>query len=80
MPLDVSGDFPAQFDAVSARRQAAGIAAPRESTIPYVPDLNAPRRMELIADIMASRGHPDRVIEKVLGANWMRLFEEVWGG
>ena len=80
VPLDVSGDFPAQFDAVSARRRAAGIAAPRESTIPYVPDLNEPRRMELIADLMSSRGHPDRVIEKVIGANWMRLFEEVWGG
>ena len=23
--------------------------------------------------------HPDRVIEKVLGANWVRLFGEVWG-
>lgn len=80
VPLDVSGDFPAQFDAVSARRQAAGIAAPRENTIPYVPDLNVPGRMEVVADLMSSRGHPDRVIEKVIGANWMRLFEEVWGG
>lgn len=80
VPLDVGGDFVAQFDAVSARRQAAGIAAPRENTIPYVPELNVPRRMELIADRLSARGHPDRVIEKVIGANWLRLFEEVWGG
>ncbi|MDA0311342.1 MAG: membrane dipeptidase [Gemmatimonadetes bacterium] len=77
-PLDVSGDFPTQFDAVSAQRSAAGIAAPREDTIPYVPDLNHPRRLETIADLMAGRGHGDRVIEKVLGANFVRLFGEVW--
>lgn len=80
VPLDVGGDFQEQFDAVSARRQAAGIAAPREDTIPYVPELNVPRRMELIADGLSANGHSSRVIEKVLGANWMRLFEEVWGG
>ena len=78
VPLDVSGDFPSQFDAVSAQRSAAGIAAPREDTVPYVPDLNTPRRMETIADIMAARGHADRVIEKVLGTNFVRLFGEVW--
>jgi len=80
VPLDVGGDFQALFDAVSARRQAAGIAAPREDTIPYVPELNVPRRMELIADGLSANGHGSRVIEKVLGTNWMRLFEEVWGG
>lgn len=79
VPLDVSGDFAARFEAVSQQRAAAGIAAPREDTIPYVPDLNHPRRLETIADRMAARGHPSRVIEKVLGANFMRLFEEVCG-
>jgi microsomal dipeptidase-like Zn-dependent dipeptidase len=34
--------------------------------------------MELLADGLAARGHPDRVIEKVLGANFVRLFGEVW--
>ena len=77
-PLDVGGDFPTRFEAVSASRAAAGIAAPREDTIPYVPELNDPRRMESIADRMALRGYPSRVIEKVLGANFSRLFGEVW--
>lgn len=76
--LDVGGDFQARFDAVSAQRSAAGIAAPREDAVPYVPQLNDPRRMETIAGLMADRGHDRRVIEKVLGANFMRLFTEVW--
>jgi len=77
-PLNVADPFPAQFQAVSARRQAMGIAAPREDTIPYVAELNTPRRMEKIADLMAERGHRDRVIEKVLGGNFARLLGEVW--
>ena len=78
VPLDVSGDFAARFDAVSAQRAAAGIAAPREDTIPFVPDLNYPRRLETIAAMMAARGHGDARIEKVLGGNFTRLFAEVW--
>lgn len=77
-PLRVDDAFAAQFAAVAARRQAMGIAAPREDTPPYVPELNTPRRMELLADRLAARGHPDRVIEKVLGGNFVRLFGEVW--
>ena len=78
VPLDVSGDFPSQFDAVSAQRSAAEIAAPREDTVPHVPELNTPRRMETIADMMAGRGHAGQAIEKVLGANFVRLSGEVW--
>ena len=78
VPLDVGGDFRARFEEVSRQRAASGIAAPREDTIPYVPQLNHPRRMETIAGLLSRRGHPDRVVEKVLGANFMRLFDEVW--
>lgn len=78
LPLDVSGDFQEQFEAVSQRRAAAGIAAPREETVPYVPELNHPRRLETIAGVMADRGHSRRVIEKVVGGNFMRLFSDVW--
>jgi membrane dipeptidase len=78
VPLDVNGEFSARFEAVSAQRAAAGIAAPREDTIPYVPELNHPRRLETIATMMAQRGHGDARIEKVLGGNFTRLFAEVW--
>ncbi|MEZ4425264.1 MAG: hypothetical protein R3E98_17835, partial [Gemmatimonadota bacterium] len=65
-----------------AGRIARGIAAPAEDpdVLFTVPDLNSNRRMERIADRMSSRGHPDRVIEKVIGANWLRLCGEVWKG
>jgi membrane dipeptidase len=78
VPLDVSGDFAERFVQVSAQRSALGIAAPREDTIPYVPDLNHPRRLETIASMMESRGHSGAVIEKVIGGNFLRLFGEVW--
>jgi membrane dipeptidase len=78
VPLDVSGDFRARFDAVSAQRASAGIAAPREDTVPYVPELNHPRRLETIAGMLAARGRTASVIEKVLGQNFQRLFREVW--
>jgi membrane dipeptidase len=78
VPLDVSGDFPERFAEVSAQRVVLGIAAPREDTIPYVPELNHPQRMQTIAGLLAARGHPTRVIEKVLGGNFVRLFDEVW--
>jgi membrane dipeptidase len=61
-----------------ARRQAAGIAAPEEDRPPYIPDLNTPRKMETIAATMLRRGHPARVVEKVLGANFRRVFGEIW--
>ena len=79
VPLDVSGDFSQRFEAVSAQRSALGIAAPREDTIPFVPELNDPRRLETIAALMLARGHSERVVEKVIGANFLRLFGEVWG-
>ena len=78
VPLDVSGDFVTRFDAVSAQRAAAGIAAPREDTVPYVPELNHPRRMETIAEMLLDRGHSTGVVEKVMGTNFLRLFGEVW--
>jgi membrane dipeptidase len=78
VPLDVSGDFNERFEQVSARRSALGIAAPREDTIPYVPDLNHARRLETIASMMEASGHSPGVIEKVIGGNFMRLFGEVW--
>ena len=78
VPLDIAGDFMTDFERVSASRQAAGIAAPREDIPPYLPELNSPLRMQIIAEKLAARGHSTRLIEKILGDNFLRLFEEVW--
>jgi len=69
----------AAFDRHIAGRKKLGIAAPEEDRYPYVPDLNGPDHMEIIATELAKRGQPASVIEKVLGANFHRIIGEVWG-
>lgn len=64
------------------QRRARGISAPgeMEDVYTFIPDLNDDRRLDLLADVLSARGHTDGRIEKLLGANFRRLFEEVWGG
>jgi membrane dipeptidase len=69
----------ADFDADIARRKKLGIGAPGEDRYPYVPDLNGPDHMRIIAEELARRGQPSTVIEKVLGANFQRVLGEIWG-
>lgn len=79
-PIDGSDDYWSKHREFVARRIAQGIAAPAEDPdfLFTVPELNSHRRMDLIADALAARGHSSARIEKVLGANWVRLFGEVW--
>jgi membrane dipeptidase len=67
------------FDKDIARRKQLGIGAPGEDRYPYVPDLNGPDHMEVIATELSKRGQPSSVIEKVLGANFQRVIGEIWG-
>ena len=62
-------------------RRTLGISAPGESETVYlfVPDLNTPRRFEIIAALLSQRGHSDARIGKVLGGNFARVMGEVWG-
>src|SRR6202522_2418277 len=69
----------ASFDQDIARRKKLGIGAPGEDRYPYVPDLNGPDHMEVIAAELAKRSQPAAVIEKVLGANFQRVIGEIWG-
>jgi membrane dipeptidase len=66
-------------DEIASRRKA-GVGAPGEDAEAYtfVADLNTPRRLETIAGLLAARGHPDRVVEKVIGGNFLRLFSDTW--
>jgi len=45
----------------------------------FVPDLNAPNRFDVLAAKLSARGHSDARIEKILGANFARVFADVWG-
>jgi len=69
----------ADFDQDIARRKQLGIGAPGEDRYPYVPDLNGPDHMEVIAAELAKRGQSSAVIEKVLGANFQRVLGDIWG-
>lgn len=69
----------AEFDKDIARRKQLGIGAPGEDRYPYVPDLNGPDHMQVIAEELAKRGQAASVIEKVLGANFQRVIGEIWG-
>jgi membrane dipeptidase len=69
----------ATFDKDIARRKQLGIGAPGEDRYPFVPDLNGPDHMQVIASELAKRGQPTAVIEKVLGANFQRVIGDIWG-
>jgi membrane dipeptidase len=62
-------------------RQKAGIAAPGEAADVFnlVPEYNDERRFFTLANDLSERGWPAKRVEKILGANFARLFGEVWG-
>ena len=71
--------YRATLQGFADERQRLGIGAPREHELLYVPELNDPMRMRMVADGLLARGHGEARVEKILGGNWMRLFGEVWG-
>ena len=68
----------AEMKKAAEKRKADGIAAPGEDRPPYIPDLNTPRKMELIADALLQRGHKSAAVEKILGGNFRRVLGEIW--
>ncbi len=61
-------------------RKKAGYGAPGENAdvLTVVPEYNDPLRFARLANDLASRGWPNTRIDKLLGANFARLFAEVW--
>jgi membrane dipeptidase len=68
----------AEMKKAAEKRKADGVAAPGEDRPTYIPDLNTPRKIELIADALLKRGHKSGAIEKILGNNFKRVFGEIW--
>jgi len=77
-PLDLSEKGMAEIRKDLEERRTAGLSAPEEDRPPYVVGLNTPRRIEVIADGLLKRGYPPGVIEKVVGANFARVFADIW--
>lgn len=77
-PFDTSPKGMAEFHKEEDARKKAGLAAPEEDRPTYVEGLNTPLRLEIIADQLLRRGYSAAVTEKVLGANFARVFGEIW--
>ena len=63
------------------RRRALGVSAPGEEAddvIPLVAELNDARRLEKLAELLLARRHSAARVEKILGANFLRLMRDVW--
>lgn len=79
--VDDMAAYHAAIDQEIRERRAAGISARGEKpgVVPFVPDLQGPGQFRQLAELMSAAGHPARIIEKVLGLNFLRLEREVWG-
>jgi membrane dipeptidase len=64
------------------KRKEQGIAAPGETEDGYLfaNDLNTPRRLETLGQMLADKGHSATRIEKILGGNLVRVFKDTWNG
>lgn len=79
--VELTPEYVKRFHEDVANRRRQGISAPGESEDVYtfLPDLNTPRRFDILAGLLRERGHSDARVEKILGGNFARLFREVWG-
>ncbi|WP_326523639.1 dipeptidase [Sphingomonas sp.] len=64
------------------RRRAAGISAPGERPDSYIfaIDMTGPEQFRILADKLRRRGHGAARIDKILGLNFLRYAERIWGG
>lgn len=62
------------------QRRKAGVSAAGESNqvVPLIPDLMGPTQFQKLANTLHKRGHSQARIEKILGANFLRLMREIW--
>ena len=65
-----------------AKRRAAGISAAgeRPDTYPFVVDLRGPDQFRKLARLLAAKGYSARRVEKIMGENFLRYAEAIWGG
>jgi len=78
-PFDTSAEGMAEFAKETEERHKAGLSAPEEDRPTYVVGLNTPNRIEIIADQLLKRGYSSALTEKVVGANFVRVFTQIWG-
>lgn len=62
-------------------RRKAGISAAGEGpdTYPFVVDLRGPQQFHKLAQLLGQKGYSSARIEKILGLNFLRYAQTVWG-
>jgi membrane dipeptidase len=80
-PIDDLAAYGAALAKEHADRVAKGIAAPgeRADTHPFVDDLRGPDQFRKLYRLLAARGHKPVRIDKILGGNFVRYANDVWG-
>ncbi|KQX25310.1 MULTISPECIES: dipeptidase [unclassified Sphingomonas] len=80
--IDDLNAYQAKLAEEIARRRAAGISAAgeRPDTYPFVVDLRGPDQFRKLVRLLQARGYASARIEKIMGANFLRYAETVWGG
>lgn len=77
-PIEETPEYLREHQTFVEGRARRGISAPDESRPLFIPELNHPRRLEGVVRAMAQRKHSSDVIDKVIGANFHRVFKEIW--
>ncbi|HKX57618.1 MAG TPA: membrane dipeptidase, partial [Xanthomonadales bacterium] len=79
-PSHLSDEYKQSFRDNIRQRAESGVAAPFETEEGYLfaNDLNSSRRFETLADLLLQNGYRESVVEKVLGANLLRVFTDSW--
>ena len=66
---------------VADRKKAGlGAAGERADTYPFVVDLRGPGQFANWRGLLKARGYSQGRIEKIMGRNFLRFAQEVWGG
>ena len=80
VPIDDTPEYRRNLAAEVEARRKAGVSAPGElaDRPPFIPEFNRIDRFARLGEDLTRRGVPARVIDKVLGGNFRRVFEETW--
>jgi membrane dipeptidase len=77
-PIEESPEYLRAERAFAEGRAKRASAAPDEDRQLFIPELNHPRRLEGVAELLARRGHPLPTIEKIIGGNFHRVLRDIW--
>ena len=82
LPTEITEETRRRNREWAEQRMKAGIASPGEGpdVFPIVADYNSVDRYRRIVADLARRGWSERRLEKLMGANFLRVYREAWGG